>query len=267
MLEVRPVNYEQWDDFVEISPQGTIFCSTTWCGLFQDDYIVFGCYKGDELVGGIIGFEKDGVYVSGSYPLTMYQGILTKNLDKYTSQMSLHNQVAESLINDYPAIVQNHYTYPDIRPFLWAGWIPQVKYTYVVKPDKEKLDKDTRYEIGRGEGIIGGCSADEFITLYHQTFNRKELEMPVTDDWLHNFWGIMKPKAFRNSTAAVIFIEDSKRAYYILGASNGGNYKLLWESINQFKEVDMVGCNVKEIGLFKRGFGGELKVSLGATNV
>jgi hypothetical protein len=61
---------------------------------------------------------------------------------------------------------------------------------------------------------------------------------------------------------------DTKRAYYIFGASNpekigdGASSLTLWTAFEnlspRFKEIDMVGANDYKIALFKRGFGGRL---------
>ena len=250
MLE--KVSPKEWDEFVEASPQGTIFSLTKWLDLFGD-YELLGYYKNGNLTGGIV--------LQKPMPLTPFQGVLVKPTEgKYTTRMSLENEVAEALI---PAIgrttFSNHYNFIDIRPFLWHGFSSTIKYTYVWTPSCQ-LEKDTRYIINRYDKPIGK-DFDRLDWLYTETFRRKKMERPVTSKFLKKMCEATSAEVFTTDGAGVILVKDSKRYYYIIGSSDGHGESsyLLWNAIKDRNEVDMVGCNNKNIGLFKRGFGGELK--------
>ncbi len=269
IMEVKEISSDKWDELVKKSPQGTIFSTLEWCSLFDDLFKMYVVTKGDEVVGGIIGFLKDG-FISGGYPFTLYQGILINEPEKYTTKMSLHNEVAKVLIQqlttDYDKVsITNHYTYPDIRPFLWNGWKPTVSYTYILKPNWEALEKDTRNLIRSHTKSFEECKPDKFIELYLNTFKRKNVEGYASEKWLDKFFQTFNPIMLTNGTAAVCLIYDTKRIYYIFGASEADNssFAVMWEAFSKFKEIDLVGCNLPEIGHYKRGFGGELKTCLG----
>lgn len=256
-------DYQLWDDFIGKSPQGTIFSTVRWMQLFDSPFSIHGYFKGDSLLGGIASFIEP-------QPLTPFQGILVAPLEaKYPVIMSRHNEVAEALMDVCTSKFCNHYTFPDVRPFKWAGWDVDVKYTYVVTdPAIEKLEKQTRYEITKAwrdttVEIEGDWRV--FDGLYATTFNRKGLERPVSSEFMGRFFSVIKPWLYvgRNDKdiSAAVIMNDSKRSYYILGASlgHGTSSLTLWTAINNLKEIDLVGCNDKKISLFKRGFGGELK--------
>ena len=258
MLE--KVSPKEWDTFVEASPQGTIFSTTKWLDLFGD-YELLGYYKNGNLTGGMV--------LQKPMPLTPFQGVLVRPTEgKYTTRMSLENEVAEALI---PAIgkatFSNHYTYTDIRPFLWHGFVASIKYTYVWTPDCE-LEKDTRYIINRYDKPIGS-DFDRLDWLYTETFKRKNLSRPVSSKFLRQMCEATNAEVSTTEGAGVILIKDSKRYYYIIGSSDGQGESsyLLWNAIKDKNEVDMVGSNNKNIGLFKRGFGGILKPYYQVSNV
>lgn len=267
MYDIKVItDYEQWDRFVEASPQGTLFSSSMWCGLFNDPFSIYGCFKGQELQGGLIGFNTSAGFYSGGYPVTHFQGILLKE------GLGAKYPITEALIEALPkqSTVLNSYYNNDIRPFLWNDWRPIIRYTYLIKsPDINMLEKDTRYDIlHNAEEVVSG-GLDDFYSLYSNTFKRKRLSVPVTRDWMQKFNELFHPVIKTTGKNSALVITDNKRAYYIFGASDGGSSsaKVIWEIIKDYPEIDMVGANSREIALYKRGFGGKLMPYLGATNV
>ena len=264
----------EWDEFVESSPQGTIFSTTRWLRFMELPFKIYGYYHGNQLIGGMANFDNPA-------PLTPFQGILVSDRPgaKYTTLLSLYNEVAKALIPYAPKQFYNHWTFPDIRPFKWSGWGCDVRYTYVVDLTDmgrlwERLEKQTRYEITHAQKEhITWMTPDThpFNILYSETFKRKGLERPVTEEFLDRFCFVFNAAIFCTTTpddvtSMAIFIEDTKRAYYILGASDETGHTsslTLWSAFDKLsksgiKEIDLVGCNDEQIGMFKRGFGGKL---------
>lgn len=267
MYEVKEIyDYDVWDKFVEDSPQGTFLSSAKWCSLFLTRFTIYGCYKGSELQGGLIGFRTQEGFFSGGYPVTQFQGICFK------SGLEAKYSITEALIESLPdnATVVNSYYAADIRPFLWAGWKPLVRYTYLVrKPDITMLEKDTRYDILHNNDEVADGYIFKFYEMYEQTFQRKGLPVPVTWDWMMRFYTAYEPVIKMSKHNAALIVTDNKRAYYMFGASDGSksSAKVVWEAIKDYPEIDTCGANSKEIALYKRGFGGTLTPYLGATNV
>ena len=272
---------EQWDALVEASPQGSIFCQSKWLEMYPATPRFYGYFNNDSLLGGICGFgtsadsRKSAFFVSGIEPLIPFQGILTLAQGKYPSVMSMHNEIAESLrdflVGSHETVsICNHYTFPDIRPFLWDGWKPQVKYTYTLDLTDMKavwngLEKQTRYEIRKSVTQPMQWSLSYFDELYGDTFKRKGMERPVSAEFLKRLNESFDCRIVGTSSSMAYVIWDNKRAYYILGASDGtGSAASVWVALEGLsgmgvKEIDMVGCNNREVGLFKRGFGGKLR--------
>jgi hypothetical protein len=267
MYEIKEIHdHALWDKFVEDSPQGTIFSSTKWCYLFEHKFSIYGCFKGNELQAGLIGFQTKKGFYSGGYPVTQFQGICFKEgmEDKYN--------IVDLLLGiiPYPATILNSYYATDIRPFLWEDWKPIVRYTYLIKdPCLSKLEKDTRYDITHNDDEVRDGDIFSFYKLYEQTFKRKGLPIPVSFEWMTRFYIEFDCIIKMTDHNAAMVVTDNKRAYYIFGASDGtkSSAKVVWETIKGFPEVDCVGANSKEIALYKRGFNGKLMPYLGATNV
>lgn len=277
----------QWDALVDSSEQGTIFCKTAWLKMYGVPYQLLGVEKNGNLLGGICGWLENGnTFISGAMPLTPFQGVLVANSEgKYVTQMSRHIEVAETLLTHlnpehYPYIkIMNHFTFPDIRPFLWTNHFrPEVKYTYVLpllytdEYSLREMDKDTR-NLTRKCVPVKDASMDAFADLYHTTFDRKGLDQPVTREFLGKVYEAVKPniRVLMSEHAGVVMMWDNRRAYYILGASDGEgeSTSVLWQAMQalpgHLQELDFVGCNSKQIGAFKKGFGGTLRPYFGVT--
>ena len=257
---VRTIGKIEWDAFVH--QYGSIFNLSSWCDLSEKEYDIYGTFKGDELVGGVI---LDG------FPITPYQGVVLKDNTKYS--------VTEALIKEIPeGFITNHYNFVDIRPFLWAGYTPYVRYTSVLDiTDLDRvlkgMNKDTRYEARKPLDCTNG-RPDDFWGLYVNMFERKKLELPISERFFYNLWTRIPCDIYRSKNASSVMMYEGDTAYYILGASEGTGEStaLMWHAIQDlsrrgFKKLDFVGINVREIGLFKLGFGGEVKPLLGVTNV
>lgn len=290
-------DYKEWDAFVERSPQGTIFCTTKWLNLFEREYWIFGCYReGDsELQGGIAFFEdEDACYSGGTHTaITPFQGILVANPPeiKPVNLLSLQNKVTETLIealSEYKTVeVCNHYNLTDVLPFVWAGYSQGVRATSVVDLSDltetwRGMEKDHRNEINKAQRagltvkVNKGLTAFDY--MYGETFARKGLERTASKELIQKLFQSIDNILYMvyqgtKPLAGAMMIWDSKRAYYILGASTennvGASYLALWSAMGyvaEFRsEVDLVGINNKNIGLFKRGFGGTFKQYIEAT--
>jgi hypothetical protein len=220
-----------------------------------------GCYKNGNLVGGMVLQEPK--------PLTPFQGVLVRNTEgKYTTQMSLENEVCQALAEIKHPKFFNHYNLVDVRQFLWAGYSPILKYTYVVEPNWDRCEKDTKWMVLKHKfNDIKENDFDTLDALYTLTFERKGMTRPVSTEFLRNMCDLPFTEIYTTEGAGVVLIKDTKRYYYIIGASDGEGTSsfLLWNAIKDKKEVDVVGCNNCKIGMFKRGFGGQLKPYFGLT--
>jgi hypothetical protein len=251
---VKEIDSKTWNELNSESPNGTIFSDTKWLDLIGTPYKLLGVFKGNELVGGAVDTQRD-------VKLTQYHGI--------TLLAPQYEYAVSKELSGLNLKLLNHYTITDMRPFLWEGYRPFLRYTYLVHECHP--DKDTRYEITKA--IRNGFTVSEgtildFWDIYKETFERKNLDLPVDKQWFVDFAVLFRPRIYlADNLAGVVMMSDEKRDYYIFGASreealNTGASSLSLSTAIQ-RETDLVGCNNEKVGMFKRGFGGELKVILG----
>ena len=68
-IEIREIQKSEstlWNKFVDISPQGTFFHTTTWADIisstFKRSYKIIFCTKNEQPVGGMIFFEHKKMF-------------------------------------------------------------------------------------------------------------------------------------------------------------------------------------------------------------
>lgn len=242
-----------FDNLVESSKEGTFFSLTKWLDLYDSEYDLYGVFE-NGLIGGWGGFKTP-------QPITQYQSILfsLSNLKPATLE-SKKKEIIDCLIPYLPS----HFATDtfDVRPLIWKGYTCNPKYTYTVHPDINSLEKETRYEINHSDIIVEVSSDSEwFCNLYEETFKRKGLNPTADRELVKKVLNLGTLYKASDNSCGVVLLKDSKRYYYILGASkgNGTSSKVLWEAIKDKNEIDLVGCNNEKIGKFKKGFAGNLK--------
>ena len=130
--------YDRWDKFVDLSPQGTIFHKSYWLKASEVEFKVYGCFNGDDLIGGLPLAYKSlfGITRATQPPFTPYCGILYRNSTaKYVSRISDEKRIAtlmaKRIKKDFQII--NFRFAPsvtDLQPFIWEGFSSSVEYTY-----------------------------------------------------------------------------------------------------------------------------------------
>ena len=300
-FELRILNEEEfvkWDEFVEASPQGSIFSRSLWLNVLNNAHDgkaeILGVFKKDELVSGVLLFiRKKGPFKVVAYPpLTPFTTVLfkeseTRRLSKVESfRKDILNLISGYLIKNYNYIsLLLDPTVIDIRPFLWLGWKPNVNYTYETDLSNigelwGSLCKDVKYEVNKGKKsglrIQEEDDISKFYGLYEKTFSKQDMQAPIKKDFIESMFNILNKenkcklyfaKAKEEITASALVIWDNKKAYYLLAASNpeikiGAPSFLLWnifeDMSKKFKKMDLVGANTPHIVKFKRDFATKL---------
>ena len=135
-------NFNDWNNFVKSSPQGTLFCYSNYLNLVSDKYRSFFVMKNDEIYAGVVILLD-----SNNKLITLfdnYQGILYSHI---FNKLNLHSripkmlEVTEFILLELKKIFSQinlslHYSIEDIRPFQW--------YNYHENEDK-KIDLQLRY--------------------------------------------------------------------------------------------------------------------------
>ena len=144
--EIVPTKADKnWDDFIEASPQGTIFSHSDYLNALGKEYSLFYVYTGREICAAlalVLSENRDGYALDD---LVIYNGIMySKKLSerKLTSRYSEQFRIAEYIIeqlgrkNSKIEMALSPY-YEDMRPFLW--------YNYHAENVRHKFSIDLRY--------------------------------------------------------------------------------------------------------------------------
>lgn len=298
-LNVRYLNeeeFDKWDNFVEQSPQGTLFSKTQWLIAVCGEFKILVVEENNQFIGGIaLPFTYGKLYRDPK--LTPQLGILLpkpSSKAKYSTVLSKETKIIVSLLEKLPQYRQFDYNFSynftNFLPFIWEGYNTSVRYTYVID-DLTDLDEihsnfqyDVKYEINKAMKnnikVVSDLSIEQFYEINRKTFKRQGMEMPYSLEFLKNLDDKLKVKNCRkilfgiddnnNILAATYIVYDSKCAYYLIGGSDpqyrnsGVQTLLLWESIKfasgVSRKFDFEGSSVKNIEKYFRKFGGQQKI-------
>jgi len=131
---------KKWDDFVETSPQGNIFCTTQFLDALREDYDMLLIEKNNQLKMGAIILKQNGNLLKAPYPFTMYQGIL---FDNSIYNMPRHRRVKVVLeitqyllacLKEYYNCISFclHYNVDDLRSFQWFNYHEPQKGQFLI---------------------------------------------------------------------------------------------------------------------------------------
>jgi hypothetical protein len=176
-LRVEPLGeaeFGSWNEFVAAVPSGSIYARTEYldalCSAAGGGFTVMAARRGDQLVGGVALYERDGRFGRYVSPrsLLYYNGpVIRPSGSRYPSEHTAESiktltaleaairarGLASVLLKPRPALA-------DVRPFLAAGWRPSVGYTYVVSiADLEQARARIEQNLRR---LIDRCSRSNF---------------------------------------------------------------------------------------------------------
>ena len=288
-----------WDSFVSSSPQGTVFSTSLWLNAASKaqggEPRIMGVWENEKLVAGVsfIHIARGPFKKATSPVLTPYGGFIYRpDPGKRASEAEGVNISYAEYLTNY---LHTHYNnvflvhspgLHDIRPFTWAGWTDNVRYTYIVDiTDTEKiwdmLERRVRTVIRNAESsleISGPVDVELFTGLYEHIYHDRRLPLPVgskvfkamVDNILRT--DIAEMQTVRdgggNVISSMITVSDSSCVYAWVSGSipeknaSGAFSLLFWDAVKRHssvhKRLDMVGANIRPIAFFKKGFGGIL---------
>jgi hypothetical protein len=295
--EVPPLELARFDDFLAASPQGTPFAGAAWLSLLAGQLpgrvVALAFAAAGETRALVPAWERRDALLGPAAeipPLTPYwgpclppAGALRPERVKARDHDVLAAAAAEIKGRWRCARLACHPNVADVRPFTWAGFRGDARYTSILAPTPAdeflaSLSSSLRNKIKQGEGLAVEESADPepFVAMYGATFGRRGMKRPVTESFLRAL-----AAAFCGSAGTFFYLKgdggepvagrlvlwDRRAAYDLLAASleagRGplGAY-LLWREVQAVWEkglpLDMVGVNVEAIARFKESFGGRL---------
>jgi hypothetical protein len=286
--------FDQWDEFVKHSPQGTLFHSTLWLQAAAVPFVLYGCFRGGRLCGGCA-VELVGEGAAAHSALTPYLGVLFQRPNaKYVTTLSTNKEIAAALAiflkNQFSSLeLRLPPEVEDLQPFLWQGFHAGVRYTYrLLLPDLDvvlhNMDSARRRNLGTAERagvtIDSGAAFSDVMGLTEQSFRRQGLTVGFRDAALRfnaalekagHCRGFLARDRHGTALASVWIVWDEKRAYYLIGGyddasrTNGAMPLAMWHAIRftalelKLREFDFEGSMIPAVERFFRKFGGTLR--------
>ena len=297
-------DHAAWDAAVELSPQGTVFSRTAFLRSLDVPFRLFTVSSAQQTVA-LVSVVEDATGNAVRYPYTPYQGILflaqarTQPRQRILDEFRITEFVVEQLAARYRGIdMALSWSFEDLRPFLWfnhhepaAGQFTATpRYTAIL--DLAAVDAESypaairssrRQELKKAAGynVQAHEDVDAFMRMYESTFARQDIALDdatralvrrITEQSLAGGYGRLSSCTTDEGVAAMsLFLDDSKRAYYMFAANEpalrntGAATRLMFENILDAKrrglrELDFVGVNSPDRGDYKLSFNPALKL-------
>jgi len=209
-IEVRvltELEYNQWDQLVDKSEQGTIFHSSVWITTVAKnlhiDYIIIGVFNGSHLIGGCFFYIKKVFHFFKigytAVPATPFGGIITFIPDSSKVRISeqREHQIIRMLLVKIQSLnlskitIINNPFLLDIRPFKLQGWREQINYTYVISLENDilsSLSNKVRTNIRKAQknGFIvkKEYNPDIFWDLTNTMYAKQNINIPFQKDYI-----------------------------------------------------------------------------------
>jgi hypothetical protein len=285
---------DEWDEFVDSSPQGCIFCRSWWLqAVCPESVLILILRENGKVVAGLPlpHRKKWGLHDFHMPKLTPFLGPLLAppRSPKRLSQISREMELLEALIDAVPDFdrLLMHCSYPlkNWLPFYWAGYEQSTRYTYVIEhlDDLDELFKamssSYRNKIRKakdsGIRVIESEDVEAFLKLNRMTFARQGLELPYSEELVER---INKACAKRDARkifltkdpegrihSSLFVVYNNKSMYNLMQGSHpdlrssGANILAMWHSIRFAQEVteryNFEGSMLKNVERVFRDFG------------
>ncbi len=286
-----------WDDFVR-GAGGSVFSTRAWLDCAEnaigDQVRCYGCYKNGLLLAAVSGMEKrrNGISQLSTPVLTPHGGLLCAPVPgKGPAKVEAGWNRAAGLLIDHLIRIYAHvrliHTPPiqDLRPFTWAGWDAQVRYTYHLALGSldglwDRLERRTRTVIRKAERtgfhFRPTDDTDLLRRQYTSIYARHNTKAPLDPALVQRFarkvleenlaQAFVVESAGGEAASIVVFVKGFDMAHAWVSGQNpafnstGAASLLYWRFFahTTFEKFDFGGANIPPIALFKRGFGGDL---------
>jgi len=283
--------YRQWEELVESSPQGSLFCRSWWLKVVAPDARVLGYFDRGRLIAGIPLFFKKrlGVTFCTMPSLTQTWGVVIEPIEgklvhQITRQMEILTIFARHLAGEQVFLQRFHPTIANFLPFHWLGFQQVSRVTYVIEHlcylDRvwAEMRENQRREIRKAEKrgiIVEPCTPEVVVHNLAKTYTRQGLRTPVEAQFLRRIHHVAQENRAGNCFAArdlygrvhaaAMLVWDRKRAYYLAGGgdpslrTSGATALLLWRMM-QFASsrsavFDFEGSQIPAVERFFRAFG------------
>ena len=285
----------EWNSFVDSSPQGSVFCYYEWLEFSTDNDFQILVYKEN---GRIMSGMPLPFYSTGKIrlpPLTQKMGVLFEDFSniKYVTRLNKEKKIIYEFINvlareikSYSMNFDRHFD--NWLPFYWRGYEQTTRYTYVIDFSSKTLDQiwqdmdeRTRNSIRKAEKsslrIFRTADVERFYEINKMTFERQKMKIPYSFEYVQKVYETFKDNisifeatdSGGNTHAMNFYIADNRSVYYLMSGadpdfrSSGAQNLIHWEAIKHFygkvKYFDFEGSMIENVEANFRKFGGVQK--------
>ncbi len=290
-LYLTPDAYDDWNRFVDSSPQATIYGKTWYLDALQRPYRILAVVEKEHIVGGMV-LTLNEIGLSRNPLLCKYLGVYFAESKGNLYNRETHRRSVAKLLAEQVASISSfsytfHYSVTDHLPFHWKGLSAQVMYTYLINLNDTtedallmQLHTKTRNDMGfaarSGCEVMDSVDFETFYEIDEKSFRRQGGPSPFKKDFLRNYinhleshkairlFGIKGPDGTVMAVAGLIY--DSHSASLVLNGIDhetivrGANEMLLWHCIRfasaHSQVFDFEGSMLQPVNSFYRKFGG-----------
>ncbi len=295
-MEIKRLNeteYVLWNEFIDNSPQGSIFCKTWYLDALKADYKILVIKENNLIKAGIV-LAKNQINTYANPMFSKYLGVLFEeskgNLQKEISKRYKYQAL---LIKELKMIKSfDYYFHPNYDnwiPFYWEGFSQQTRYTYRINLFESSIEclyklfhGNLRNDIvnaqNKGVSIDQDIGFDILFQLVNKTFLRQGSKAPFSKELLQYFVEKLITRNCIKTFAAIdenndyiascCLVFDENSAYLILNGIDsdklirGANALMIFEAIKwchpRCTYFDFEGSMLPGVEQFYRRFGGEL---------
>lgn len=293
VAELEPGQYDDWDRFVNRSPQGSVFSTTSYLNACGARFSFLACFRNREIAGGIV-LTRSRWGKHTNPQLCKYLGLLLAPFEggRYqvgTSERKVQSALIEAIGKPRKFEYMFHPGYSDWLPFHWAGFHQSTKYTYRIHfkdgtPASDNYNSRLRGKINKAENdpsveLIDEVSPAIMFDLLERTFENQGRKFPLKASWLAHYMetliaaDMLQCTGVRNAEGKITCVlgvaKDHRAHYLVLNGvdydivDSGQNEWLIDRAINRAAEqgaemFDFEGSMIKSVESFYRQFGGRL---------
>ncbi len=281
----------EWNSFVDSSPQGSVFCYYEWLEFSTDNDFQILVYREN---GKIIAGMPLPFYSTNRIRLpvlTQKMGVLYEDFSdlKYTTKLDKEKKI----VYDFIDVLKSHkksysmnfdWHFDNWLPFYWRGYEQTTRYTYVIDYNEKDLDliwqdmdQKTRNSIRKALkhplNVLETYDLMEFYDINKKTFSRQGMKTPYSYEYIKKLYDTFNQqiKIFKaednshNVHAMNFYISDKRSVYYLMSGadadfrSSGAQDLIHWKAIEYYYDkvgyFDFEGSMIENIESNFRKFG------------
>ena len=284
--------YPLWDDFVESSPQNTIYGKSWYLKILKCPFQILAVRSNQQILGGLV-LTKNIRNQFANPLLGKYLGVYYTPFSGTTyNQETNRRKITNLLLTELTKITSfNYFFHPQFAtyfPFYLKDFDSRLRYSYWINLKDQtfevisakfhgKLRSEIKFAHQQNFQLTQAISVDTFVRICRQTFLQKDAKFPFSTTFLKNYCQQLLDKKVLQLNgikdkegrvmAVVGILMTPKVSTLILSGfdkqiiQRGANECLIAHCIQQAKKqsdfFDFEGSMIPAIESFYRKFGGD----------